>query len=49
MKEVTDEMLITAVKEAVKQGIIPKYASEELYLKNYKGMKKVLEKVLENE
>jgi hypothetical protein len=44
--KVTNDMLYRAVKEAVKQGLLPKYAHEERYLKNYEGMKKVLETAL---
>ena len=45
--QVDDDMLIRAVKEAVKVGILPKHGvSEETYLKHYDGIKKVLQAAL---
>lgn len=46
-RSVDEDMLIRAVKEAVKVGILPKHGvSEETYLKHWSGMKKVLEAAL---
>jgi hypothetical protein len=43
----TEEMLNAAVKKAVAVGLIPKYAAgEEVYLKNWDGVKAVVEAAL---
>jgi hypothetical protein len=40
---VTEEMLQAAMKEAVKQGLVPKYAiSEDEYVKQWKAVEAVL-------
>lgn len=44
--EVTQEMLNAGVKAAVKSGIIPKYAGENEYLKNWDGIKAVIRAAL---
>lgn len=44
--KISENMLIRAMKKAVEVGLIPKYADEETYLKNWSGMKKVLEATL---
>lgn len=38
-----DKMLPAAMKAAVAEGIFPKYAVEETYLKTWRAMRKVLE------
>jgi hypothetical protein len=45
---VDEEMLIRAMRKAVDVGLIPKWADEELYLKNWDGMKKVLQAAVGN-
>lgn len=45
--EVTDEMLQIAMKKAVEVGLVPKFAiGEETYLKNWSGVKAILEAAL---
>ena len=45
--EVSQDMLIRAMKKAVKVGVLPKHpVDEETYLKHWSGMKKVLEAAL---
>lgn len=45
--ELTQDMLIKAMKKAVEVGILPKFpVDEETYLKHWNGMKSVLEQVL---
>ena len=42
-KSIDEAMLIRAVKEAVKVGILPKHGvCEETYLKHWDGMEKIL-------
>lgn len=43
MMEVTNEMLYAAVRQAVKEGILPRYGTEEQYMSHYRGMKMILE------
>lgn len=41
--EITDEMLQAAMKEAVKQGLVPKYAAgEDEYLKHWQAVEAVV-------
>ncbi len=44
--QVTDEMLIAAVKQAVKDNILPVSGTEEQYLHNWASMRRVLEAAL---
>ena len=44
--KVTDEMLTAAVRQAVKDGILPEYASEEQYTYNYACVKRMLQTAL---
>jgi len=44
---VTDDMLIAAMKQAVKLGIFPKFTDEETYLQHWDSMRKVLEAAFE--
>ncbi len=44
--EVTQEMLNAAMKKAVETKILQKSVDEETYLRNWDGMKKVLEAAL---
>ena len=44
----TDEMLVAAMKEAVKQGLVPKYAAnEEAYLRYWQAVESVVRATLE--
>jgi len=43
MIEVTEDMLIAAVKQAVKEGFIPEYADLNGYVEYYEGIKRVLQ------
>jgi hypothetical protein len=45
---VDEEMLTRAMNKAVEVGLIPKWADEELYLKNWDGMKNVLQAAVGN-
>jgi len=45
--KVTQELLELAMKKAVEVGLIPEYADEETYLRNWEGMRQVLTAVLE--
>ena len=46
--ECTEEMLIAAVKKAVEIGLLPKYAAgEETYLKNWNGIRAIVEAALD--
>jgi hypothetical protein len=44
---ITQELLELAMKKAVEVGLIPKFANGDTYLKNWEGMRKVLEEVLQ--
>jgi len=44
--QITDEMLIAAVKQAVKDKILPVSGTEEQYLHNWASMRRVLEAAL---
>lgn len=44
---VTDEMLQAAMKKAVELGLLPAFAGEEQYLKNWDNMQQVLEAAFE--
>lgn len=44
---VTEEMLKAAMKKAVETGILRTSTDEESYLRNWNGMKKVLEAALQ--
>jgi hypothetical protein len=46
-KEVTQEMLEAAMKKAVETGLLPKLVDEDTYLKNWSGMKAVLQAALD--
>lgn len=41
--KISDEILEKAIKEAVKQGVLPKYADIDTYIKNRDSMRAVLE------
>ncbi|WP_442286637.1 hypothetical protein [Variovorax sp. M-6] len=44
----TDEMLVAAMKEAVKQGLVPKYAADEqAYLQYWQAIEAVVRETLE--
>lgn len=44
----TDEMLVAAMKEAIKQGLVPKHAAdEEAYLKYWQAVEAVVRATLE--
>lgn len=40
---ITDSMLFAAIKQAVADKILPKYADEETYLHHYAAMRRILE------
>ncbi len=40
--EVTEDMLVAAVKKAVELKLIPKWADDELYTKNWEMIKQIL-------
>lgn len=44
--EVTDEMVYAAVKQAVKDDILPKYGTEEAYMHYYESVRRMLEAAL---
>lgn len=46
---VTEEMLTAAMKKAVETGLLPKHADEQTYIKNWDGMKAVLQAALDAE
>lgn len=41
--EITHEMLANAVRKAVELDLLPKFSSEEEYLKQWDNIKKILE------
>jgi hypothetical protein len=41
-QKVTNEMLAAAMKKAVHTGLVPKYANEENYIKNYEAMEQCI-------
>ena len=45
---VDEEMLARAMKKAVEVGLLPKWADTEGYLKNWDGMKEVLQAAVGN-
>ena len=45
--KITDEMLQVAVKKAVENGTIPKWASMEAYVNYWDKIKEILEAALE--
>lgn len=47
MPEVTDKMLEAAMREAVKTGLLKKYADGETYMKNWEAMRRVLSVALD--
>lgn len=47
MPQVTDAMLHAAMKKAVELGLIPKQVDAETYLKNWDGMKLILQAALD--
>ena len=42
-----NEMLSVAMKKAVETGVLPKHVDEDTYLKNWSGMKHVLQAALD--
>ena len=47
--EVTTGMVHAAIKQAVKDGILPKYAPMEVYEKHWESMKRIIESALDAE
>jgi hypothetical protein len=47
MKEVAEAMLQAAMKKAVEVGLVPKQLDADTYLKNWDGMKAVLQAALD--
>lgn len=47
MSEVTIKMTQAAIKQLVADGILPKHAPEEIYLKHWDSVKKAIEKAME--
>lgn len=45
--QVTDEMLIAAVKKAVELGLIPHVVDQDTYIKNYDRIKDILQAALD--
>lgn len=48
-REVTPEMLEAAMKKAVETGLLPKHVDDETYLKNWAGIKAVLQAAVDLE
>lgn len=47
--EVTNAMVHAAIKQAVKDKILPTHAHEELYLHHWDSMKRIIEAAIEKE
>jgi hypothetical protein len=47
--EVTNDMLCAGVKQAVKEGLLPKVAGTDDYIKYYENIKKIIEAALEQQ
>lgn len=47
--EVTNKMVHEAIKQAVKDKILPTHAHEELYIHHWESVKRMIEKALEYE
>ena len=47
--EVTDGMVQAAIKQAVKDKIVPSHAHEEMYLHHWDSMKRIIEAAIAKE
>ena len=47
--EITDAMVHAAIKQAVKDKIIPSHGDEEMYLHHWESMERILKKAIEKE
>lgn len=47
--EVTNEMVHAAIKQAVKDKILPTHAPEEVYIHHWESMKRIIEAALTKE
>lgn len=47
--EVTNAMVYAAVKQAVKDKILPEYADEEAYMHNYESVERMIKAALDKE
>jgi hypothetical protein len=45
--KITNEMIVAAVKQGVKDGLLPKYADMDTYLQHYKSVERMLEQAIE--
>jgi len=47
--KLTNAMLFAAVKQAVKEGILPKYAPMKIHEEHYEAMERIIEAALSKE
>ena len=46
-RTVTDEMQVAAVRKAVEFGLLPKYASDDDYLRNYNMIREIIQAAID--